>query len=228
MVWKCIRDLQYARRGLVPSKSVTINDESGNPCTTPAAQQQRWRRHFSSVLNVQSRFDEDEMEQVRQRPLRAHLERKPSKRELERALGKLKNGKAGGRSNILPEMLKAACEEEDFLDLLLVLVHTAWEKSGVPREWEDATLIPIPKKGNLSDCNNWRGIALLDVVGKAVARVLQERLQRLAEEEHPESQCRFRKGHGCSDMVFTVRQLMEKAVEHRAKQFLLFVDIRKA
>ena len=98
----------------------------------------------------------------------------------------------------------------------------------VPQEWADATIIPIPKKGNLSDCNNWRGIALLDVVGKVVARVIQERLQRPAEQELPESQCGFRKGSSCSDMIFTVRQLMEKATEHRAKQFLLFVDLKKA
>ena len=97
----------------------------------------------------------------------------------------------------------------------------------VPQEWADATIIPIPKKGNLSDCNNWRGIALLDVVGKVVARVIQERLQRPAEQELPESQCGFRKGSSCSDMIFTVRQLMEKATEHRAKQFLLFVDLKK-
>ena len=98
----------------------------------------------------------------------------------------------------------------------------------VPQEWADATIIPIPKKGNLSDCNNWRGIALPDVVGKVVARVIQERLQRPAEQELPESQCGFRKGRSCSDMIFTVGQLMEKATEHRAKQFLLFVDMKKA
>ena len=43
-VWRCIRDMQRCRRGLVPSKSATINDEEGNPCTTPLAQQQRWKR----------------------------------------------------------------------------------------------------------------------------------------------------------------------------------------
>ena len=54
--------------------------------------------------------------------------------------------------------------------------------------------------------------------------------KRLAEQEQelPESQCGFRKGRSCSDMIFTVRQLMEKATEHRAKQFLLFVDLKKA
>ncbi len=35
-------------------------------------------------------------------------------------------------------------------------------------------------------CDNWRGIALLDVVGKIVAKVFQERMQKLAEDElHP-------------------------------------------
>ena len=43
-------------------------------------------------------------------------------------------------------------------------------------------LIPIPKKGDLSMCDNWRGIALLDVVGKVVAKVIQERLQKVAED----------------------------------------------
>ena len=30
------------------------------------------------------------------------------------------------------------------------------------------------------------------------------------------------------NMICTIRQLMEKATEHRAKQFLLFVDLKKA
>ena len=44
-------------------------------------------------------------------------------------------------------------------------------------EWRNATVVPIPKKGNLHVCDNWRGISLLDVVGKLFARVLQDRLQ---------------------------------------------------
>ena len=56
------------------------------------------------------------------------------------------------------------------------------------------SFVPISKKGNLRNCNNWQGIALLDAVGKVVARMLQERLQQVAEEELPESQCGFRRG----------------------------------
>ena len=36
-------------------------------------------------------------------------------------------------------------------------------------------IVPIPKKDNLRSCDNWRGIALLEVVGKVVARVVHTR-----------------------------------------------------
>ena len=51
-----------------------------------------------------------------------------------------------------------------------------------------------------------------------MARVVQGRLQRVTEEELHESQCGFRKGHACTDMIFTVRKLTEKAIEHKAKK----------
>ena len=51
-VWRGIRDLQHGRRGLIPSRMVTIDDENETPCCDPASQQARWRRHFTSVLNT--------------------------------------------------------------------------------------------------------------------------------------------------------------------------------
>ena len=60
-----------------------------------------------------------------------------------------------------------------------------------------------------------------------MARVIQARLQKLAEEGLPQSQCVFREGCGCSDMIFTVRQLVEKSIKHRSKQFIIFVDLKK-
>ena len=152
----------------------------------------------------------------------------PSVREVRKTLGKLKNGKAAGKSNILPEMLKAEKRDEGYMSMLTDLVNAAWEERQVPQDWVDAILMSIPKKGNLHSCDNWGGIALLDVVGKLVGKIVQSRLQVLAERELPESQCGFRQGHGCTDMIFMVRQLTEKAIEHQSKQFLVFVDLQKA
>ena len=65
-------------------------------------------------------------------------------------------------------------------------------------------------------------------MGKVLAKVIQQRLQTVVEEEVADSQCGFRCNCGCNDMIFCVRQLIEKAVEHNTKAFLLFVDLRKA
>ena len=68
-VWNCIRDMQHGRRGRVPSRVVTTYiqyDENGIPCINAASQHQRWRRHFTKVLNVVSQFDESVLELVRQ------------------------------------------------------------------------------------------------------------------------------------------------------------------
>ena len=193
---------------------------------TTDAQHQCWRRHFNNVLNIKTRFVAEEMESVHQREVRADLANIPSQLEVAKALGKLKNGKAAGTSCILPEMLKAGRENKDFVGMIAELVRTAWEEKCVPQEWVDAILVPNPKKENLHRCDNWRGITLLEVVGKVMARVVQERLQRVAEEKLPESQCGFRRRRACTDTIFTVKQLTEKAIEHTAKEFLVF-SIRK-
>ena len=191
-------------------------------------QHSRWRRHFSSLLNTVSKIDVTELEQARQRPPRTEMADPPSSEELENAMSKLCTGKVAGQSGILPEMVKTACGNADFFNHLLELATIVWNEQQVPQDWIDAVLIPIHKKGDVCNCDNWRGIALLDVVGKVVATILQERLQVSAEQELPESHCGFRKGRSCTDMIFVARQLMKKSWEHRAKTFFTFIDLKKA
>ena len=58
--------------------------------------------------------------------------------------------------------------------------------------WRDSIIVHIPKKGDLQSCDNWRGISLLDVAGKMFVRILQERLQSIADNILPKSWCGFR------------------------------------
>ena len=113
-------------------------------------------------------------------------------------------------------------------DRLLDLMKIVWREGVVFGDWRDAVIVPVPKKGNLRSCDNWRGISLLDVVGKVLGRIVQERLQVIAESLLSDSQCGFRRGRGCVDMIFVARQLMEKTREHEDSLFVLFVDLKKA
>ena len=68
-VWRSIRDLQYGRRGLVPSRVETVDDKNGDSYRDPTSQQACWRRHFTIVLNVCSHFDPQELDILEQRPV---------------------------------------------------------------------------------------------------------------------------------------------------------------
>ena len=67
-------------------------------------------------------------------------------------VARLKNGKAAGASGVLPEMVKAGGDSLN--NKLVELFGDVWRAGQVPQEWVDATLVPIPKKGDLARCDN--------------------------------------------------------------------------
>ena len=52
VVWRAIRDIQRGRRGLIPVRANVVKNEDGSECVGLEARQERWRRHFTKVLNV--------------------------------------------------------------------------------------------------------------------------------------------------------------------------------
>ena len=224
--WGCIRALSsvFAGRKAIPSTSII--DEEGNALVSPAAVTARWGRHFSGLFNVAGTFNDETVEAVPQRQVRNDLDKPPTLGELTAAIKHMKLGKASGSTGILPEMV--ACGGENLHICLLNVMVAVWHSGDVVNDWRDAEIVPVPKKGNLRLCDNWRGISLLDIVGKLFARVIQDRVQMIAEDVLPDSQCGFRKGRGCNDMVFVARQLIEKSVEHDDQLCVLFVDLRQA
>ena len=156
--------------------------------------------------------------------MQLELDEVPSKEELKTAMQRLKLGKTGGKNGIIPELVAFGSEE---LQERLQVISDVWGQQ-VVSHWRDAEVVPMPKKGDLHDCDNWRGISLLDIVGKVFARILQERLQKVVEDTLLDSQCGFRKGRGCVDMIFVARQIVEKTREHNSTLYILFVDLRKA
>ena len=86
-VWRSIRDMQRACKGLIPQRTGIIKDEGGESCTSVDAKQQRWRRNFTSILNIGSQFNHEELDRIRQRPMRLQLAEIPSMEELVGAVG---------------------------------------------------------------------------------------------------------------------------------------------
>ena len=96
------------------------------------------------------------------------------------------------------------------------------------KDWEEELVINIFKKGFKNKCDNYRGITLLSTASKLYASILKNRLNKYAENILDESQNAFRKGRGCIDPVFTLKQIIEKRREYNLPLYLLFVDYEKA
>ena len=104
-----------------------------------------------------------------------------------------------------------------------------WIDEVIPADMRNANIITIFKKNDRHNVNNYRGISLLAVVGKIMALVMLNRMRDpIAETVLPESQCGFRRNRGTTDMIFAVRQLMEKAREQHRNLYIAFVDFTKA
>jgi hypothetical protein len=52
-----------------------------------------------------------------------------------------------------------------------------WKEEKIPEEWKEGLIIKILKKGDISNCNNWRGITLLSIPSKILTRVILNRIQ---------------------------------------------------
>ena len=216
--------MQKGKEGLQPSRTLNVKNLDGTSCVGTAECLKRWQQHVHGVLNVQSSFKADVSDRMRQRPMREDMGNDISMEELNIAMDTLKTKKAGGRNGVLPEMVKWGGSEEEVLKLM----NSVWNGQGGLAVWRNAISVPVPKKGDLSICDNSRGVALLDVWGKVFARVVQGRLRVVGEENLSDSQCGFRKHWGTIDMVFSAKQLVEKTREHVSKGFLVFVDQKKA
>lgn len=192
--------MERSRSGLQPLQSVKIKRKNGELCKSSQERLNRWTEHFTDVLNVRSKFDFDRINGLPQLPSSEDLAKPPVLDELLKAISSLRAGKAGGISGILSDLLNKT--GLNFHTALLKLLHDVWKERRVVKEWADGIIVPIPKKGNLQCCDNWRGISLLDVVGKAAAKISQLRIAGFMEDRLLESQCGFRCGRGCDDMIF--------------------------
>ena len=146
--------------------------------------------------------------------------------EVWRAVKRLKSAKSAGVDEIRPEMLKAL-GGAGFVWLTRVF-QAAWDSGEAPEDWQLGVVVPLFKKGDRADCNNYRGISLLSVPGKVYAKVLESRVRAVVEPNLSDEQCGFRPGRSTTYQSFTLQQIFEKSWEYARPLFMCFVDLEKA
>ena len=95
------------------------------------------------------------------------------------------------------------------------------ENTAVATDWKRSVFIPIPKKGNVKECSDYRTIALISQASKVMLKILQARHQQYVNRELPDVQAGFRKGRGTRDQIANICSI-RKSESSRKHLLLLY------
>ena len=92
------------------------------------------------------------------------------------ALGSITTNKASGGDGIQAELFQIL--KDDAVKVLHSIWQQIWKTQQWPQDRKRSVCIPIPKKGNVKECSNYRTIALISHASKIMLKMLQARLQQ--------------------------------------------------
>ena len=217
-------------------KRTSLRNTSQNPTQVAEA----WKHHFRNIQNGAIPVADRVWRSIpTTRHIAEWLTQTPTRTEVQHALNKMKVGKAPGQDGVTVEMVKWAPLEMQ--DQIISLVQLIWSTTvqadadaitdSWPQSWLQATVIPLWKKKHPKDNkNNWRGVVLLSIGSKLVARLVANRIQKFSESFMDEEQQGFRRNRSVDDVLQVSRRVAEEvctATSGEAVQLTLY-DIEKA
>ena len=194
------------RRTLDQEDIVYIADERKHIIIEPNIIIGRWFSYFKHLLNIENERDGNRTE-VNQREDAQHTIIEPFKlMEVEKQIKKMQNNKACGPDGVPTESLRLV----DTIDPMLICdqMNAALEK-GIPTVWRTSILTPLCKgRGNVTECNNYRGITLMCHGMKLYERLVEDRLRQVV--EISSTQYGFQQGKSTTELIFALRMMQEK------------------
>jgi hypothetical protein len=150
-----------------------------------------------------------------------------SEADIVKIIKTLKNKNSCGPDLLSNRMLKA--KKFAFARILKPLINESIVKGVFPDCLKTATVIPIFKKGNTDDLNNYRPISLLPVMSKVFEKVLNNQLTSIIENGFiDDNQFGFRKAHSTEDALVKFADMVQKELAASKHVVSVFVDVSKA
>jgi hypothetical protein len=67
--------------------------------------------------------------------------------------------KSSGSYQIPAELIQSG--GATLVSVIHKLINSTWNKEELPDQWKESIIVPVHKKSDKTDCNNYRGIPLL-------------------------------------------------------------------
>lgn len=140
----------------------------------------------------------------------------------------LKNKKSVGIDGISIQVLKSC--GHILGKSITYFINQSISQGRVPRGWKIAKVIPLHKKGDKSNPDNYRPISLLPCISKIMERIIQRQLLHHLQENNilDPNQSGFRPKHSTTTALIKVTDEWLLAMDEGMYTGAVFVDLRKA
>ena len=85
----------------------------------------------------------------------------------------------------------------------------------------------LPKKGNLGDCNNWRGITHLSITSRVFSHIIHQCIAATVDTLPGQEQGGFQYVQTCIALIFVLWQILKQSHEWNSLLYVVFVDFEK-
>ncbi|XP_044595870.1 uncharacterized protein LOC123272913 [Cotesia glomerata] len=149
--------------------------------------------------------------------------------EITKSISSLKDGKAPGMDSITTEFYKNL--PNNWLLYIQSLFNKILDTEQVPDDWACVAMFMLHKKGDRSDLNNYRGLAMVNVITKIFTSALKNRLIQWIDHTGvlPDEQAGFTANKSCDDNIFALLSAIQLKLSNKSgRLYGLFVDFKRA
>ena len=149
--------------------------------------------------------------------------------EVKAAIRHLKNNhKSPGPDGIINEIFKAL--HTVITPFLVKYFNKLFSSGSYPKEWTKAIIVPLHKKGDINDVDNYRGIPLLNVMSKVFTHIVNRGLTDWAELNTviSDAQAGFRTQYSTMDHILTLYACVQEYMNRGATFYVAYIDFSKA
>ncbi|WP_419587469.1 RNA-directed DNA polymerase, partial [Thiolapillus sp.] len=200
------------------------------PTVTNSIPKDDWYAHFENLFNsgVENLPSENSENEGESSAVDEFLDSDISEEEVKAAIRHLKNNKSPGPDGIMSEILKAL--DTAIVPFLVKYFNKLFSSGLYPTEWTKAIIVPLHKKGDINNVDNYRGISLLNVLSKIFTYIVNRRLTTWAESNNviSDAQAGFRTQYSTVDHIFTLYACVEKYMSCGGKFYVAYIDFCKA
>ena len=220
--WKIIHEISGKERRSNPK----VKKRDGSAPTSEKELLDEWKQYFSALLNNDNGQPTSELPSPADQDLPI-CEDPPTLEETRKAILGMKNNKAAGVDcAITSEALQNGGEVMvEVIHKFCVEVFTLLTP---PEQWTTNIIVPLPKKGDLSCMNNYRGITLMSIAAKVYNKILLTRIREHVDPILRSNQAGFRPGRSCAQQVHILRRIMEAFHSYQLPLTITFIDFKKA